>query len=570
MNYRKPGINLQELTIGITLLGIIALFAIPLVFHQKQTAEVAAKRENATQSIISAVRHADSELGYLPADFGPARVLSKYANQIQEVASPGGNIGACPTGDGNGEKTYQLIDGTIVTNLSPSWLEDADLDPSNGKKPGDMACLALRGEKSAILGEDAVWVYIPRSGIEIRKFAQAPPPIVPPAAAPSQGPAAAPVTQVQADKEIGFISWFWNSGANSVKDIMSYYSKTKAHKTVYQTIEDSMSDFFGKNDNKVLNSYYEYQEENIRMLDSDGSELGDISYQDFLKGLSVNGQSWSKTRESFLAGDSWGVSNFLEFQRKHFLSSGRSDEYLIFKSFIFDKFFYDGPEALASQNIIYTNPSTGQTYKINTGFFSPVKIHLHQQDASLNSNDHFQVDPDGFKNTTISPIVTTGGLNPNEAWLVADRNGDGYFKKGVLDGADLFGDHLGRFTSGYEDLSHRYATYLKTDEKGRRYLDLEQITAWQRLNRLLSYKKPHPSELRLLTRDKRLFPAYKVLKRIYVDYDPVFESDENGSNQIRQRAMVVYQNGVTGQSADQWFKALQPNPAEQVASNSRF
>src|SRR5262249_20285220 len=154
--------------------------------------------------------------------------------------------------------------------------------------------------------------------------------------------------------------------------------------------------------------------------------------------------------------------------------------------------------------------------------FSPVKVQLTGENAAINSNDHFWFSLGGF-NSPIPPTQTTGGLNTREAWLAVDRENNGFYRGQVLDGNDIFGDHMGKYKSGYEDLADVFKANLKTDAQGKRYIPLKPMSFWQRLwiwfTRLFWFNKEwNPScDLKLLTRNHKVLNASDFFSKIYVD-----------------------------------------------------
>lgn len=178
---------------------------------------------------------------------------------------------------------------------------------------------------------------------------------------------------------------------------------------------------------------------------------------------------------------------------------------------------------------------------IGTELHSPIKIALDGKDAQLDSAHGFALDADGFGHGQ-GAVQTSGGLNPNEAWLVRDRAGDGLTKNGVVDGNDVYGDHDGKFSDGYAQLARDFKGELKTDPAtGHRYLDLTDPNSRA------------AKELKLLDASGKSVPASSLLNRIDVDAVGANERDASGSNQIRQRASVTYKDGHTAMSADQWY-----------------
>ncbi len=494
----QRGFSLQELITSVVIAGVVAVFAIPLIFHSTSTQEMTAKKEGTVKSIIDAMQIADSDIGLLPQNFGPAKVLARYANQANEITSPGNSIGGCPTGQGDSEKTYQTASGVIITNVADEWLEDADRDPSNGKKPGDLVCLALKGKQSNPDTEVA-WLYIPRPEAHTSRNLS-----LVEAADPTL-PETAPVAPPKSYDGVGLLSTMydgrqWSELFGSVLD---------------QFLDNNKEKDIAKDTSK---SYV------IVMFDKYGRTIQEMEWESFGSGLTVDGKQYKKGWWDF------------------------HDE------------FRNDPDMFAKNNYRFTDGTTD--YNISAGFFSPVKINLNGQDARLNSDDQFPFDIDGFNANKVSPVKTAGGINTDEAWLVTDRAGNGLFQNGILDGEDVFGDHLGKYRSGYEDLAALYQHQLKTDEKGQRYIPLKPLAWWEKLwlsiLRLFGQYKQWDAnlDLKLLDRQGKLSPASEVLTKVYVDYKDVSELDKEGLNWIRQRAVVEYTTGKTAQSADQWFQAL--------------
>ncbi len=202
---------------------------------------------------------------------------------------------------------------------------------------------------------------------------------------------------------------------------------------------------------------------------------------------------------------------------------------------------------------------TGNVYTIEQELHSPIKVSLNGVDAKLNSTDSYLVDLDGQHRHGPLRVFSKGGLNDNEAWLVMDRAQNGFWDKHLaVDGDDIFGDHLGQYRSGYEDLQKTFQTHLQVDEQGRRYIQLHPLSWWEKtwtpVSRALGLSNSDPSfDLKLMTRDKQLVQASDVLTKLYVDYQQVDEWDHHRLNWIGQRAAVTYRNGKAATSADQWF-----------------
>ncbi len=213
---------------------------------------------------------------------------------------------------------------------------------------------------------------------------------------------------------------------------------------------------------------------------------------------------------------------------------------------------------------VVKNTQTGQSVAMtwDEACISPIKVNLAGGHARLNSDDRFLFDIDGRRKATVPYIRTTGGLNQNEAWLMLDRAGNGLVSKdGIVDGEDVFGDHMRTYKSGYEDLATTFKSHLKKDERGQRYIPLRQMSWveswWVGTTRALGWNKTmDPSyDLKLLDRNKQVQLASAHMNRIYVDYRNVDESDAKNQNWIGQRGNVYFATGQAAESADQWFRA---------------
>lgn len=195
-------------------------------------------------------------------------------------------------------------------------------------------------------------------------------------------------------------------------------------------------------------------------------------------------------------------------------------------------------EASYNANPFPLNTSRGPaTAGGGTGTHDPLKITLDGTDAKVNTTDNSQIRLDDGREVTMS-----GGLNDNEAWLVKDRNGDGTSKNnGVIDGNEIFGDHLGKFKNAYDELAHEYAAELKTDEQGRKYIDLADPNSVA------------AKELKLMDKAGNYIHAADKLQKLYVSWDEVNIQAGDGQTSLRQQALVQYNDGKVAKSADQWF-----------------
>ena len=138
----------------------------------------------------------------------------------------------------------------------------------------------------------------------------------------------------------------------------------------------------------------------------------------------------------------------------------------------------------------------------------------------------------------------TGSLNEDEAWLMIDRDGRGFFVDGFLNGDDWFGDHNNRYASGFEDLAATFSDFIQTDEKGEQYLPLPKLSDKQKediLRKRENSKKVTmiPSlDLQLLDANNGVHYASDYFDRIYVGYDSISDVDKQSKNLILQRGKV--------------------------------
>jgi hypothetical protein len=194
---------------------------------------------------------------------------------------------------------------------------------------------------------------------------------------------------------------------------------------------------------------------------------------------------------------------------------------------------------------------------------TPVKINMQGKHASMNTDDRFTLDMDGFNQDNAPLRITPGGLNATEAWLILDRSRNGTWAHNVLDSDDLFGDHAGRVSNGYVDLEQTFRHEIRMDKDGNRYIDLNQYN-WLGEVQLMFCRQfmgdttPYASyDLKLLTFDRELVPARDVLQKVYITPWAVKEYDAKHENAILKRAWVQYNDGHFAQSVDQVFIFVQ-------------
>ena len=195
---------------------------------------------------------------------------------------------------------------------------------------------------------------------------------------------------------------------------------------------------------------------------------------------------------------------------------------------------------------------------------SPLKVNIAGGNAKLNSDRSIQfsqTQKDGSKKI----ITTYGSLNPDEAWLMLDRDGEGLINNGVINGDNFFTDHDGVKNDAYHDLAKTFALFVKTDENGHNYIPLHKITEQEKLDeiedkkirvdkRIGAVREMVPSyHLKLLDANNNEFYASDYFDRIYVEKRDVSVADEIHKNIILEIAPVRTLDGKYHLSADQWF-----------------
>jgi len=209
-------------------------------------------------------------------------------------------------------------------------------------------------------------------------------------------------------------------------------------------------------------------------------------------------------------------------------------------------------------------PDEGFTL-METDVISPLKVNINGGDAKLNSDRSIQfsiTNPDG----TTSIITTYGSLNPDEAWLMIDKDGDGLIKNGIVNGDDFFTDHAGEKENAYHDLGVAFGSFLKQDAQGRSYIPLHKVSDAEKAaeiadaktrtdKRIGAVKAIDPSlHLKLLDANNNELYASDYFDRIYTDYAQVSKSDKAHHNFVLQVSMV---HSIADKkyhfSADQWF-----------------
>ena len=190
---------------------------------------------------------------------------------------------------------------------------------------------------------------------------------------------------------------------------------------------------------------------------------------------------------------------------------------------------------------------------------SPLKVSLAGKDARMNSTREMGYRLTNRDGSTFEGYAT-GSLNEDEAWLMINRDGRGFFVDGFLNGDNWFGDHDRRYSTGFEDLAMTFRDFVKTDENGDKYLPLPKLSDKQKTDILHKRQKDKkvtmlPSlDLQLLDVNNGVHYASDYFDRIYVGYDTLSEADEKAKNFILQRSKVRL-TGVDNEYravVDQW------------------
>lgn len=351
----------------------------------------------------------------------------------------------------------------------------------------------------------------------------------------------------------------------------SYKSLLSWHSYYQSNVDTSFRTLLGSNYDTFMNSSNPVDDNTVSLVNSTGATQL-IPWADFQNNLTVNGQSWVSWVHDTMRTTYGNLVNS-DYVGKVVADAyaGKIDTYS--QGVYFEGAVYGAGvgavggvnlssdrTSLADLQIKYVDPVTHDTYNVNAFYFSPIKINLKPKDAVVTDNGSFKFDVDGFKSRLTPVMETTGGLNIDEAWLALDRGEHGFIKNTIMDGDDLFGDHLGLFPSGYEDLAKAYSDQIQTDRNGTRYIALTPISWWDDLVRnvqkFFGFKvKPCPySDLKLITADNQIINANTVINRIDVSYKKVLEVSTKRSTAIFQRSNVYYLNGAVAKSADIWFK----------------
>ena len=199
------------------------------------------------------------------------------------------------------------------------------------------------------------------------------------------------------------------------------------------------------------------------------------------------------------------------------------------------------------------------------GYLSPLKVNLAGGNARINSTQ-----PTLFYLTLRDNRVleghASGGLNPDEGWLMVHRTkGPLVYKNGALNGDNWFGDRDQRSANGFTDLAETFANFIETDKKGQRFIPLNVLSQEERQKKAKIAaqnigKFMDPSfDLRVLDASNKEHLASDYFSRIYVDYRKVNEPDspdgkfKDSKNIVLERGTVRSLNGENRAIIDQWF-----------------
>jgi len=526
----SKGYHLTELLLSLFIICILASFATSRLLMSFEESELSARKQSTLADLDNIKRLAETSLGTLPQNYGLSSVLGRFSG-LQKITPNTTSVGLCPTG---GEDTYQFPSGVIITNVSPKW---PDADEAGTLLNADKVCMALNGSRSKNVGKDVFWRTIPRNG---------------PISGPGQE--ATFVTAAQYNSAFGHV-------ANSIQfyTLITTYLNQAALllngsfinlSTFY--VMDETGGVTAVNSPKFTSNLYingvNFQDQYTEYEATYGP------YYDMMK-------AWYTTNASQFVRDTWWNS-------KGTMTEAEYKQFWVARHVLAGSLLANAAQGVAvakqsneAENVVYLDPASNTYYRMIDGvYISPVKLSLNGVSAKLNSDDFFAFDIDG-PTAKMHPIQTTGGVNSNEAWLATDRNRDGFWSKGVMDGRDVFGDHVGQYRSGYDDLAALYKHALQKDASGKRYIPLKKLTFVEKQQANVARLSAAPKQLdpsidlKLLTRDKKVLFAGDYVDKIYVDYQDVNELDTHKRNWIRQRASVHYVSGQTVTSADQWFQA---------------
>lgn len=534
-----PGYNLVEILLTVVIIGLIASLTMTAIYLTLRDKELNTNTQSSLSDIQNIKSLATSTLGTLPMNYGPAQIFQRFS-RMEAVTLPNTQtkFGAC---DVDGQSTFRLPTGIVVTSVGQQWSPSVAkvglIDKMTGEEipdntPGEAVCVALRGEASSKLNVDAFWVFLPKEGAPIL------------ASLPNPTAAAFAFSDSNSGVSLGQeIIWSYNYWTASLQDtwIRMYQTFAEFLGIVHNTSLNNNNATGNTQLLNLLNNAAWYEQ--VTIVNGTG-RIKTVTMDNFVEGLTIGDKPWSQVKAEYIT------------------ANGSASNKTIMWSYVIGAFnrtssYTSNMNSLKEVNMVYKDPATGKSYQMNAGFYSPIKISLAPRDAQLNSSQSLLFDIDG-PSQSARPFTTSGGLNPTETWLATDRDGDGFWHHGALDGRDVYGDHLGAFSSGYEDLASRYTNDIKTDAQGKRYIALQKLTAYQKRRALAD-----PShDLKLITADQKILYASDYVSRIYVDYDVVNEVDALQQNRIGQRAGVQYWNGETYSSADQWFK-----PQTNVASS---
>ena len=180
--------------------------------------------------------------------------------------------------------------------------------------------------------------------------------------------------------------------------------------------------------------------------------------------------------------------------------------------------------------------------------YDPLKVNIKGGDAKVNGDRSIQftmTQPDG----SVSTITTYGSLNPDEAWVMIDRDGKGLVHNGIVNGDDFLTDHNGKKSNAFHDLITSFQPFVVKDENGNSYIPLHQLTAAAKQ----ANGSDPSSAIKLLDVNNNVLFASDYFDRIYTDYVTVSEPDAAAHDIIKQRSLVRDIKGNTHKSADQWF-----------------
>jgi type II secretory pathway pseudopilin PulG len=577
---KSLGFSQADALLTIACIGVLSLVAIPIIVNmQEQHPETIrlTQRTEIVNSIEQALQSYQVEAGALSQNASPADILQRTLNSsaTTDISTDSAMPAECAylgtpatrflhpsrqweiiaANTWHQNATNQTVSSFCVRNVKypglaqqVDFLRDGELIASANNAGGEQNTLETNPSSGTL--QNSTLENVRAEGFDLSNDPSIPnPPQQPPPLNPTNNTTVSPLTKV-----------FWASR-----------EKTKEfnHRGRFNSIVEYFGSFY--NPKFVMGGGYD----KIHLFDEKMTLVEQISFKDMIPEIKVSLDNipqseldrinWTKGTKDISFSDANELGNHLKLPG----CVGRMNVSAQLNCVMFREIARDpsGKKVLNSDGSIKTlgnfNGITWKKYNLDVGMsaLSPVKISLVGKNAIPSGRDSFDFDADGFNKDGFPVFKTTGGLEPDEAWLAYDREGNGFFNKDrVLDGNDIFGDHLRKYPSGYEDLAETFAHEIKIDKAKQQFIPLRELPWWEQfwicLTRLFGFNKQANAsyDLQLITSVNDVKPASSVITRIYVSYTNVEEYDVSGDNAILQRSLAVYKDEKSAWSGDQWFK----------------